>query len=95
MFPLCFNAELSENTSLIEEKKLLEAKLIYGSYPEVINHAGKEKEALQEIASSYLFKDILKLKGIRKSSILEKLNFVCIGFAIPKFDKQKNWKRTN
>ncbi len=72
LFPLSFD-ELSENTSLIEEKRLLEARLIYGSYPEVINHAGKEKEALQEIANSYLFKDILKLEGIRKSSIIEKL----------------------
>lgn len=57
----------------MEEKRLLHTRLVYGTYPEVINNPGNEKEVLIEIANSYLYKDILMLDGIRKSSILEKL----------------------
>lgn len=72
MYPLSFT-ELVNASSLLEEKRLLQTRLIYGSYPEVINNQGKEKEALRELANSYLYKDILQLEGIRKSSVLEKL----------------------
>jgi predicted AAA+ superfamily ATPase len=72
LYPLSF-AELVGQTSLLEEKRLLHTRLIYGSYPEVINHPGKEKEVLREIATSYLYKDILQIDGIRKSSVIEKL----------------------
>lgn len=72
LYPLSF-AELVGKTSLLEEKRLLHTRLIYGSYPEVINHPGKEKEVLREIATSYLYKDILQIDGIRKTSVIEKL----------------------
>lgn len=72
LYPLSF-AELVGKTSLLEEKRLLHTRLIYGSYPEVINHPGKEKEVLREIATSYLYKDILQIDGIRKTSLIEKL----------------------
>ena len=72
LYPLSF-AELVGQTSLLEEKRLLHTRLIYGSYPEVINHPGKEKEVLREIATSYLYKDILQIDGIRKTSVIEKL----------------------
>jgi predicted AAA+ superfamily ATPase len=72
LFPISFG-ELVNHNSLIEEKRLLETRLIYGSYPEVINNAGNEKEALLEIANSYLYKDILQFDGIRKSAVLQKL----------------------
>ena len=72
LFPFSFD-ELSKHKSLLEEKRLLQTRLVYGSYPEVINNPGNEKQVLIEIANSYLYKDILMLDGIRKSSILEKL----------------------
>jgi predicted AAA+ superfamily ATPase len=72
MYPLSFT-ELVNASSLLEEKRLLQTRLVYGSYPEVINNQGREKEALRELASSYLYKDILQIEGIRKSSVLEKL----------------------
>ena len=72
MYPLSFS-ELVNSSSLLEEKRLLQTRLVYGSYPEVINNQGREKEALRELASSYLYKDILQIEGIRKSSVLEKL----------------------
>lgn len=72
LYPLSFT-EMTNHTSLREEKRLLERRIIYGYYPEVVNNPGNEKEVLLEIAQSYLYKDILKFDGIRKSTILEKL----------------------
>jgi len=42
-------------------------------YPDVINHIGNEEEVLKQLTSSYLYKDILALSGIRKPELLEKL----------------------
>ncbi|HMS67147.1 MAG TPA: ATP-binding protein [Saprospiraceae bacterium] len=72
IFPFSFQ-ELSNHTSILEEKRILNARLIYGSYPEVVNNPGNEQEVLIELANSYLYKDILQMDGIRKSSVLEKL----------------------
>jgi len=72
LYPLSFT-EMTNHTSLREEKRLLGRRLIYGYYPEVVNNPGNEEEVLLEIAQSYLYKDILKFDGIRKSAILEKL----------------------
>lgn len=72
LYPISYQ-ELINNANLLEAKRTLDARLIYGSYPEVINNPGKEKNVLIEIAQSYLYKDILQLDGIRKSSHLEKL----------------------
>lgn len=66
LYPLSFQ-------EMVENKSLLETRLIYGSYPEVVNNPGKEKEILIEIAQSYLYKDILKLDNVRKPSHLDKL----------------------
>lgn len=72
LFPVSY-AELVNHTSLYEARRSLESRLIFGSYPEVINNPGNEKEILIEIAQSYLYKDILKLEGIRKPAHLQKL----------------------
>jgi uncharacterized protein len=66
-------SELAQNTSVIEEKRVLETRLIYGSYPEIINNPGNEKEILKDIANSYLYKDILRYDGIKKTAIIDKL----------------------
>jgi uncharacterized protein len=72
MYPISIQ-EMVNHHGLLQEKRMLQQRLIYGTYPEIINNAGNEKEALIELANSYLYKDILKLDGIRKSSVLEKL----------------------
>ena len=72
LYPLSF-AEMAAYSSYREEKRMLERRLIYGYYPEVVNSPGNEKEVLLEIAQSYLYKDILRHDGIRKSVVLEKL----------------------
>lgn len=72
LYPISFR-EIAENSSLLEARRLLETRMIFGSYPEVINNPGKEKEVLIEIAQSYLYKDILKLDSVRKPSHIDKL----------------------
>lgn len=72
LYPISYK-EIVEDKNILEAKRLLDVRLIYGSYPEVVNNVGDEKEVLLEIAGSYLYKDIMKLDGIRKASHIEKL----------------------
>jgi uncharacterized protein len=72
LFPISWN-ELVLNSNLFEALDQLENRLIYGMYPTVLNQKGHEKEDLQELSGSYLYKDLLSYQGIRKPQILEKL----------------------
>lgn len=72
LFPLS-TQELVNDASIREEKRLLESRMIYGLYPEVVNHPSQAVEILEELTSSYLYKDILTLDQIRKPVILQKL----------------------
>ena len=72
LYPISFS-EMVNHTSLLNEQRLLENRLIYGSYPEVINNPGNEKEVLKEITNSYLYKDVLRYDGIKKASVIDKL----------------------
>ncbi len=72
MYPLSFG-EMVSHTSLIEEKRLLQHRLIYGYYPEVVVTPGNESEILRQLADSYLYKDILTWERIQKPDKLEKL----------------------
>ncbi len=72
MFPLSFG-ELVEYQGLLEEKRLLPHRLVYGSYPDVVNHVGDERLFLTELADSYLYKDILMFDKVKKSDKLVKL----------------------
>lgn len=48
--------------------------LIYGSYPDVITHSSEQKrEILDLLAGDYLYKDIFKFDGIKKSTIIKQL----------------------
>lgn len=69
LFPLSFN-ELAQHTNILEENRLLHHRLIYGSYPDVVNNLGDEQKALTEITNSYLYKDIMDYEGIHKSDKL-------------------------
>lgn len=72
MYPISF-AEMVSHTDLLTEQRLLEHRLVYGFYPEVINHPGEETEILKQLANSYLYKDILTWERIQKPDRLEKL----------------------
>ncbi|MBY0433386.1 MAG: AAA family ATPase, partial [Cyclobacteriaceae bacterium] len=47
--------------------------LVFGMYPEVVTHLPDAKEVLANIASSYLYKDVLALVGLKKPQLLEKI----------------------
>lgn len=51
----------------------LEHRLVYGMYPDVINNPGDEEAVLKQLSNSYLYKDLLILKSIRKPDLLPKL----------------------
>ena len=53
LYPLSYK-EIAENRSVLEARRLLETRLIFGSYPDVVNNPGNEKNILVEIANSYL-----------------------------------------
>ena len=72
LFPFSVE-ELASHTSLLEEVRLLETRLIYGFYPDVVNNPRDEKEILKNLSSSYLYKDVFEFQDIRKSSVIEKL----------------------
>ncbi len=65
--------ELVSATNMLVEKQALETRLIYGTYPDVINFSGEEKDFLLNLSDSYLYKDILALDIIRKPAQLENL----------------------
>ena len=65
--------ELSKEFGWIEANRLLQERIIYGMYPEIVVNPAEKKNLLKEITRSYLFKDILSYEGIRKPEILEKL----------------------
>lgn len=72
MYP--FSAEeLIREFGATEERRMLERRLIYGSYPEVVNLEGEERETLTNLVSSYLYKDIFSFQDVRKPEIIEQL----------------------
>ncbi|MBP6557185.1 MAG: ATP-binding protein [Flavobacterium sp.] len=72
LFPISWN-EFENNIGYIKAQQQLELRMLYGMYPDVINNLGNEYEILKNLVSSYLYKDILALAGIRKSDVLEKI----------------------
>lgn len=72
LFPLSWE-EYENEIGFLKSEQQLENRLIYGLYPDVINHQGKEREVLKNLVSSYLYRDILAFSSIRKPEILDKL----------------------
>jgi len=74
LFPLSLE-EIYPKKDLAEIIKNLEQYLVFGSYPEVAGKSSfaEKRKALVEISSSYLYKDILELRGIKKSGALVSL----------------------
>jgi predicted AAA+ superfamily ATPase len=72
MFPLSFG-EMVNHHGLLEEKRLVPHRMIYGYYPDIVTNAGNEKDILQQLADSYLYRDVLMYGGIKKPDIISKL----------------------
>ncbi len=65
--------ELVENMGLLRAKSLLESRLVFGSYPDVINDSGNTQEILMNLSGSYMYQDLLSMEGVRKPVLIEKL----------------------
>lgn len=72
LYPISWS-EYQQNVGEYEALNHLNDRLIYGSYPDVINQKGNEFEILLNLVESYLYKDLFALVGIRKPQILQKL----------------------
>lgn len=72
LYPISFE-EYEKSVGYLDALRDLENRLIYGFYPDVINHRGEERAILNEITQSYLFKDILSFASIKKPEVLEKI----------------------
>jgi hypothetical protein len=72
LFPISW-VELERHVGYLESNAQLEERLIYGMYPDVINQRHDAREVLKQLTSSYLYKDILSITGIKKPDLLDKL----------------------
>lgn len=72
MFPIS-SSEIIDTFGLMEERRTLENRLVYGSYPDIVMHPEEARQYLTDLAQSYLYKDILSLDSIRKPQLLDKL----------------------
>lgn len=78
LYPFSFG-EMVQHHGLLDEKRMIPQRLVYGSYPEVVSNPGKEKEILKQLTDSFLYKDILMIEGLKKPakliSLLQALAF--------------------
>jgi predicted AAA+ superfamily ATPase len=72
LYPIAFSEMVTHN-GLLDEKRNLEQRLIYGSYPEIITNPIDAKEHIKLIANSYLYKDLFLLDQISKPVLLQKI----------------------
>ncbi|HAZ23924.1 MAG TPA: ATPase, partial [Algoriphagus sp.] len=72
LFPFSW-AELIQAFGFPHMISALEKHLVFGAYPEVVTNSGNEVEILKNLASSFLYKDLLNFHGIRKPELLHKI----------------------
>ena len=67
--------EIAQTETALETRQNLEARLIYGSYPEVVAMDTFERKTdyLRDIVGAYLLKDILAIDGLKNSSKMRDL----------------------
>ena len=74
LFPFS-QVELMQKENSFETRQNLEDRLIFGSYPEVINISdyNQKKDYLRDIVNGYLLKDILAIDGLKNSKKMSEL----------------------
>jgi predicted AAA+ superfamily ATPase len=67
--------EIATIETALQTRQNLEARLIYGSYPEIVTTERFERktEYLKDMVGAYLLKDILSIDGIKNSEKMRKL----------------------
>lgn len=72
LLPFSYKEMVNEHGEF-QESRLLNDRLIYGYYPEVVNNPGNEKKILSALSDSYLYKDLLSYHKLKKPIILQNL----------------------
>lgn len=65
--------EMIRHHGAFEESRHLEQRLLYGMYPEIVLSPGLERQTLNQLANSYLYKDIFTFQELRKPELLDKI----------------------
>lgn len=72
LFPLSL-PEVAATGSERTEDRLIENRMVYGLYPEVVTHPNMAKQTLFSLTNGYLYKDLLSYKGIKRPELINKL----------------------
>ena len=72
LFPVSWE-EYEKKEGYVKSEQQIENRILFGFYPEVLNNQGRERIILKNLASSYLYRDILAFSEIRKPEILDNL----------------------
>ncbi len=65
--------ELVGHHGSFEEERLLHQRLLYGMYPAVVTNIEQARDVLNQLATSYLYKDVFTFQDLRKPELLDKL----------------------
>ena len=73
LYPLSF-VEMCDHHGYLKERSLLEHRMLYGYYPEVVqNEPQQAQKTLNDLSDGLMYKDLLTLDQIKKPSLLVKL----------------------
>jgi len=72
LHPFSFE-EMIDHHSFLTEMRLLEHRMIFGYYPEIVLNQNDELKLLKTLTSSFLYKDLLNLEQVHKPVLLEKI----------------------
>lgn len=73
LYPISF-AEMSGHHGYLQERSLLEHRMLYGYYPEIVSLAPPQaQKILADLSDGIMYKDLLTLDQIKKPSLLVKL----------------------
>ncbi len=65
--------EWEKHVGYVKAEQDVENRMVFGFYPDVLNHEENPEHVLAELADSYLYKDILMYEGLKKPTIIKKL----------------------
>ncbi len=65
LFPFCVS-ELVQKNGALAEQQMLEHRLLYGTYPAVVNEPSNAQNIITELSESYLYKDLFMWGGLKK-----------------------------
>ncbi len=72
LYPFSFG-EMVNSIGIIEEKRNIDHRLIYGYYPEIVTSTNDIQLRIKQLADSYLYKDVLLWSGLKKADKINDL----------------------